>query len=196
MCGSVVAQFLAYTVRTRKCQRVLELGTFTGYSTVALASGLVDPKSGTVESVEINAEFAGIAEKNVQSYRESLEEPPTINIHAVKAHSYLSEFLTREDKDKEPFDLVFVDANKSEYHSYYSFILDNNMLSENGCMVFDNVLFKGLVLPDASSLEDFAKIPKRLYSVGDKLRNFAQFVKDDPRTTQQLLPIRDGLLLI
>lgn len=190
ICGPDVAQFLSFMVKSRNCSRILELGCFTGYSAITLASSFNNKQTSILDTCDINDEYISIANSFIKKLNENqnINEQCTININKKTG----MELLNHIKSTNESYDLIFVDANKSQYREYYSFIIDHEILAENGILIFDNVLFKSLVLPDRDSFD----VPKRLLSIGKKIHDFNQFVHSDPRTTQQIIQIRDGLLFV
>ena len=150
---------------------ILEIGTYTGYSAICLAQGLSE--NGKLITIDINEELADMC-------------------HAYWAEAGLSdkiEMLIGRASDiipslEETFDLVFIDADKVNYAHYYDLVIDK--LRPGGFIFADNVLYDGeVILPEL----DQSKNARAIHA-------FNQKVKNDPRVTQVLLPVRDGLLLI
>ena len=95
-----------------------------------------------------------------------------------------------------PFDLVYLDADKSDYQRYYDLLLDTDMLPVGGLLVVDNVLWKGLVhSPDEASAMR-AKTERRFKKIARELDAFNKRVAADPRVQQVLLPIGDGVSIV
>lgn len=192
ICGYDVAQFLSFLVKSRNCKKILEIGCFTGYSTIALASAFNESTNSIIDTCDISEECISITNSNVNEFfKTTTHENCKINVYNKSGLDLLNDL--KLSSNFKPYDFIFIDANKSQYKDYYSFIIDNDLLDRNGILVFDNILFKSLVLPDSSLLDD---VPKRLLSIGKKLHAFTQFVHEDARTTQQIVQIRDGLLLV
>ena len=162
--GSLL-QFLAFSLRAK---RVLDVGTFTGFSAQMMAAAL--PEDGEVVTCEFDAEHARIA-------REFADKGPNGHKIDIRIGPALATLATLEPA----FDLVFVDAEKTEYEAYYERALE--LLSPHGMIAVDNVLWGGRVL-DPQSDSDRA------------IAAFNAHVLRDPRTVQVLLPVRDGVLLI
>lgn len=154
---------------------VLELGTFTGYSAIAMARGL--QRSGAVlHTVEINDELqdfaaqyierAGVREHIVQHIGPALDVVPALN---------------------KVFDLVFIDADKREYPAYYRMLMDGGLVHSGSILLADNVLWSGKVAE-----EEVAHNDKQTQGVLE----FNRMVRDDERVEQVIVPLRDGLTII
>lgn len=160
-------QFISCAVRPR---RILEIGTFTGYSALCLAEGLTeDGILHTIESRQNDADTAA-------SFFSKSPLGNKIKLHVGDAHELLL-------KLKENWDLVFLDADKTGYCAYLQAIWPE--LKSNALVIADNVLFHGEVLKP----ELKGKNPKAL-------QQFNEMVRDLPGAEQVLLPVRDGLMLI
>jgi caffeoyl-CoA O-methyltransferase len=133
MVGEVEGRFLEFLVRLRGARRVLELGTFTGYSSISMARGLTD--DGRVISCDVNPETTAIAQRYA-------EEAGLASRIEYKLGSAL-ELLEQLDG---PFDLAFIDADKENYLNYYEAVLPK--LADNGLIIADNALRNGRVLQD------------------------------------------------
>ena len=169
--GAVQGRLLTMLVEISKAKRILEIGAFTGYSATCLAYGL--PKDGHIDTLEINDELedlmregwsrAGVADK--------------ITLHIGDACETLS---TLEG----PYDIVYMDANKREYVTYYNLVFD--LVSPGGLILADDVLWDGKLWQDP--------VPKDKQTQG--IIAFNDLVVSDPRVESVLLPIRDGLNVI
>ncbi|KAJ0410929.1 hypothetical protein ATCC90586_004282 [Pythium insidiosum] len=164
-------------------KHVLEVGCFTGYSAMCLASGL--PKGDSASSVTTcDIDEATMAFAKDFFTRSSRRE----QLHAVVSDGL--EFLDQCSATGRTFDLIFVDANKRQYRNYFDLILEKRLLRPNGLLVFDNTLFRGRVLAhvngDAHKKERIAR----------GLADFNAYVASDPRVTSVLLPLWDGLTLV
>ncbi len=136
----VQGSFLQLLVKLTRAGKVLELGTFAGYSTIWLARGL--PEQGRLVTMEFSAVHAGMAEKNIR--RAGLEE--RVDIRVGKAIELLPELATESIG---PFDLIFIDADKPPYAEYFEWALK---LSRPGTLIiFDNVVRDGKVLDPEST---------------------------------------------
>jgi len=164
--GRVLSMF-SKMVRPR---RVLEVGTYTGYSALCLAEGLVE--GGKVVTLEVDGEL----EAMVQDYAAKTGNSSQIDMRIGPA---LEVIPTLEDT----FDLAFIDADKHNYSNYFDLILPK--LRPGGFIMADNVLWSGRVLtPNEKDKETTG------------LRNFVAHVANTPEVEQVLLPIRDGIMLI
>lgn len=171
LCGPVVGKFLEMFVKALSPERILEIGTFTGYSSICLARGL--GQNGHLDSVELNDELEDLI---LQGYRKAgLEEKITLYIgDAKQTVSHLGH----------EYDLVFMDANKREYLAYYELALEH--LRVGGYILADNVLWDGKVYAEP--------LPKDAQTAG--IYSFNEFVASDSRVENVIVPLRDGMNLI
>lgn len=166
--GRVVGRFLAMMVRISGAKRVLEIGTFSGYSALSMAEAL--PEDGELITCEYNERYEELA----RSFFEKSEERHKITLKMSPALQTLKEL-------KGSFDLVFLDADKVNYPDYYTEILP--MLKSGGLMIIDNVLWSGAVLePDDEKSEAIDRLNK--------------MIKEDDTVEQVMLTVRDGLSLV
>jgi caffeoyl-CoA O-methyltransferase len=133
MVGEVEGRFLEFLVRLMRARRVLELGTFTGYSSLSMARGL--PEGGRVISCDVDQETTAIARR----YAEEAGLADRIEYRIGPALETIAQL-------DGTFDLVFIDADKPNYRNYYEAVLPK--LSDNGLIVADNALRDGWVLED------------------------------------------------
>ena len=168
--GKVQGQFLTFLSQMIQPGRILEIGTFTGYSAYCLSKGLAE--GGKLITIEINEELEGMIRK---FFREAGIEDRT--------ELLVGDALEIIPKIEESFDLIFLDANKEHYPDYYDICISK--LNPGGYLVADNVLWGGKVaevpLSDLSSL---------------KLHEFNTLVQEDQRVSNVFLTIRDGLMLV
>lgn len=169
MVGHLVGRFLAMLVAFGKPQRILEVGTFTGYSALAMAEAL--PPGGRIVTLELLPEHAALAQRHI----DASPFAGRIEIHVGPAMETLRGLTG-------PFDLVFIDADKPGYLEYYEAVLP--MLAPGGLLVADNVLWNGLVL-DPEPDERTAAIAR-----------FNDHVAADPRVESVMLTLRDGITLV
>jgi caffeoyl-CoA O-methyltransferase len=170
MVGAVEGQFLALMASLVGARRVLEIGTFTGYSSLAMAGGL--PPGGTIVTCDVNPDHVAVARRHIEA-----------SPFAGRIEIRLGPALETLDTLPGPFDLVFVDADKGSYANYYEAVLPK--LADGGVVLVDNVLWDGRVL-DAT--DDDAETRA--------IAAFNDTVRDDPRVTSLMLPIRDGITVI
>lgn len=168
--GHILGNFLSLFSRMISPQRILEIGTFTGYSALCLARGL--KPGGMLTTIEINDELRNTALKYFRKAK--LEDRiRLINGDALK--------LLPDIKDS--FDLVFLDANKDDYPAYYKLVFDK--IRPGGILLADNVLWGGKVLDENHTDQTTRNID-----------HFNKLVQSDKRVFNTLLPIRDGLMLV
>lgn len=166
----VQGKFLSFLSTILQPNYVLEIGTFTGYSALCLASGL--KKDAELHTIELRETDAKTAEENfsISKYHKQ------IHLHTGNAKEIIPTLPYS-------WDLVFIDADKTGYIDYYELVLPR--LSENGFILVDNVLFHGQIFDDNNKNKNAMAI-----------KDFNNHVQKDERTEQVLLTIRDGLLLI
>jgi caffeoyl-CoA O-methyltransferase len=168
--GIVEARLLEALVVATGAKRVLEVGTFTGYSTLSIAAAL--GPDGTVTTLEHDEGAASIARRHIAS-----------SPHASKIELVLGDALESMATLPGPFELVFIDASKREYVAYYEAVLPK--LADRGLLVADNMLWGGAALDPQATDPDTAGV-----------RAFADLVQSDPRVHNTLLTVGDGLLLV
>lgn len=150
--------------------KILEIGTFTGFSALCLAKGL--KPGGKLHTIEVRKEDA----RTAQGYFQRSNFAEKIILHTGKALNVIPEL-------HENWDLVFIDADKTGYLAYYKLILPQ--VNNGGVVLADNVLFHGEVLQQPVTGKN-----------AEAISEFNDFVKSDDRVEHVLLPIRDGLMLI
>ena len=169
--GHIQGMFLTSLVQMMQPKAVLEIGTYTGYAAICLAEGL--PDDGIIDTIEIDFELEDIIRKYFSQY----PKKEKINLHIGDA----VEVIPTLDKT---YDLVFMDADKEEYIRYYELVLPK--VRKGGYILADNVLWSGKVLQEVKS--------------GDKdtpaIRQFNDYVLQDERVWNFLLPLRDGIMVI
>jgi predicted O-methyltransferase YrrM len=168
--GHFQGQLLRFLVEMIQPKRILEIGTYTGYSAIALAQGL--KTEGKLITIDVNVELekmisnfileAGLSDKIEQITGNALEIIPTLT---------------------ENFDLVFIDADKQNYKNYLDLVLKK--LNSGGYILTDNVLWSGKVT-----------MPKEQMDVDTRMINeFNDYVQNHPQIESILLPVRDGLYI-
>ena len=166
--GPIEGTLLQFLVWTAGAKSVLEIGTFSGFSANMMAAGL--PHDGVVVTCEKDPEAVEMA-------REYLRRSP----HGHKVDIRVGDALDTLKSLTGPFDLVFIDGEKTEYQDYYERALE--LLSPRGIIVVDNVLWGGRVL-DPAEASDHA------------IATFNRRLRQDPRVKHVLLPVRDGIMLV
>jgi caffeoyl-CoA O-methyltransferase len=169
MVGRIEGQFLATLVRLGSARRILELGTFTGYSSISMASAL--PPDGRVITCDVDPEATGIARR----YMDESGHGDKIEIRLGPALDTLREL-------DGPFDLVFIDADKQNYVNYYEAALP--LLAGDGLLIADNVLWSGRVVEDDGDESTLA------------IKRFNEHVRSDTRVRSVMLTVRDGMTLV
>jgi caffeoyl-CoA O-methyltransferase len=167
--GVVEGRLLEFLVFALRPQRVLELGTYSGYSSLAMASVL--PPGGHIDTCEVEEAHADVA----QRYLAEAGVGDRVTIHLGPA-------LETIERLEGEFDLVFIDADKVNYPAYYEALVPR--LAAGGIMVLDNTLWSGRVLDpdDSPEAQMFVELNARIAS--------------DPRVTAVLLTVRDGVTLV
>jgi len=183
--GAVQGQIMRMLVQLSGAKRILELGTFTGYSAICLASAL--PEDGHLDTLEINDELEDLILEGFE--RADLSD--RINLHIGDCKDTLRrlrcEMGLEEGGQADPamqYDLVYMDANKREYCEYYELLFD--MVRPGGLILADNVLWDGKVCENP--------MPQDKQTLG--IARFNDMVSADPRVESVILPLRDGLNLI
>ena len=171
--GHIQGRLLSMISRMIQPKRVLELGTFTGYSALCLAEGL--PEEGLLTTVEHNDELEDTIRRNLAL------SPLNDKIHLVIQDA--KQFLAEQSNS---FDLIFMDADKREYCAYLDLLMNNQLLPIGGWLLADNTLWDGHVIDPAYD-RDQQTIA---------LRRFNDQVAADPRLNKLILPLRDGLTII
>jgi caffeoyl-CoA O-methyltransferase len=170
MVGLLEGRFLGVLVRALRARRVLELGTFTGYSSISMALAL--PPGGSVISCDVN-------EKTTEIARRYAAEAGVADRIDYRLGPALETIATLDGE----FELIFIDADKENYVNYYEGTL--SLLAQSGLMVVDNTLWSGRV---ADPQEDDATVRA--------IRALNERVRDDPRVDNVLLTVRDGMNLV
>lgn len=169
--GPIQGKLLEILSKLVKPDKILEIGTYTGYSTICLARGL--SQNGKLLTIEINDELkpiifkylkqANLLEKVKVIFDDALKVLPTIN---------------------ETFDIAFIDAEKKSYLKYYKLIFDK--VRKGGLIIIDNVFWNGKILHKEEKLDN--------YTLG--VIELNEFIKNDNRVEKVVLPFRDGLMIL
>ena len=169
MVGRIEGRFLATLVALHGARRILEIGTFTGYSAISMASAL--PADGELITCDVDPEATSIA-------RRYMDESG----HAGKIDIRLGPALETLESLDGPFDIVFIDADKPNYRNYYEASLP--LLADDGLLIADNVLWSGRVV-EADGDESTRAI-----------KEFNEHVAADERVESVMLTVRDGMTLV
>ncbi|MDZ7807068.1 MAG: class I SAM-dependent methyltransferase [Gracilimonas sp.] len=168
LCGNLVGQMLKMLIKISGAKRILEIGTFTGYSAIMMAEAL--PHDGQIITIEMNMKYQELAEWHFRKF-DTENKITLMKGNAQELIKYLQGH----------FDLIFLDADKVSYSFYYEWGLEK--LKSGGLLVVDNVLWDGAVLdpPDHKA---------------EAMDQFNKKINNDDRVEQVLLPVRDGLTII
>lgn len=170
-----LAQFMQLLIRISKAKNVLEIGTFAGYSALAMALAL--PNDGHVTTCDRNHEWT----KRTDYFWKLAKQEHKITLHLAPALITLNKLLDQGLAGT--FDFIFIDADKTNYCNYYELAL--NLLTPNGLILFDNVLWNGKVID--SSVND---------GQTREIRKLNALLQQDQRVNISLLAIDDGLFLV
>ncbi|KAI9497145.1 O-methyltransferase [Zychaea mexicana] len=191
-------KLLYQLVKLFSAKDVLEIGTFTGTSAIAMALALSEEKQrngcgGQIVSLEIDPKAQAVARK----YIEKLGLDDCVDLRLGPGLESLAAFA--KEQPERQFDFVFIDADKPGYVGYYDFIMDNNLLSDRGVIIADNVLFFGQVHRHAgydTSDSNTIQASDYIKGVAKQMEKFNQHVSQDPRTRVVMLPLFDGMSII
>jgi caffeoyl-CoA O-methyltransferase len=172
MVGTLEGRFLAAVVAMLRPARVLEIGTFTGYSSLSMAEAL--PSGGRIVTCDISEEHVAIA-------REHIAASPYADRIEIRVGPAIETVATLDG----PFDLVFIDADKPGYLGYYEAVLPK--LAPDGVILADNVLWSGRLVDPPDADEDPSS---------RALREFNDHVVADARVEVVMLTVRDGVSII
>ena len=165
------AQFLQTLIKASNVKKILEIGSFTGFSALSMALAL--PSDGSLISLDKNSEFSNKAkffyEKANEKKIKQIIKPAIESLNELKDSSHI-------------FDLIFIDADKENYLKYYDICIE--LINTNGLIIIDNVLWHGEVA-DNTKNDKFTNI----------IRDFNKYVKEDNRVIKNIIPIGDGLTI-
>lgn len=178
--GEVQGELLRLLVQISGARRILELGTFTGYSAICLASAL--PEDGHLDTLELNDELEDLILEGFD--RAGLSERITLHIGDCKETLRRMRTEIEESGNAMLYDIAYIDANKREYPEYYDLVFD--MVKPGGLILGDNVLWDGKVCQDP--------MPQDRQTLG--IARFNDMVSADPRVESVIMPLRDGLNII
>ena len=169
--GHLQGRFLSIISKLIKPKKILEIGTYTGYSAICMAEGLIE--NGVIHTIDINEELCSIQNKYFKK---------TSNNNSIV--QYVGDAKNIIDNINETFDLVFLDADKENYIEYYKLFIDK--VKKGGLIIADNVLWTGKVVEPEKHDDDLTKY----------LINFNKMIAEDNRVENIILPLRDGLNII
>lgn len=166
-----VKSFLASLLEYKRPSRILEVGTAIGYSSILFSDYLMP--GGEIYTLEKDEKYAAIARENIR--RASRENV----IHLIEGSA--EETIKTVDKE---LDMVFLDANKSQYRYYFDVIFP--LLKPGGIIICDNILYKGMTANDEL-------LPRKHYAIVKNIRDFLDFLCKHPLLTTSIIPIGDGM---
>lgn len=168
--GHFQGRFLSMISKMIRPKNVLEIGTYTGYSSLCILEGLAE--NGKITTIDCNEELEDIV-------RDYIEKAKAIE----KIEYLIGDAMQIIPSLKEEYDLIFIDADKENYVNYYHLVFDK--LKAGGFIITDNVLWSGKVIKELKPDDLDTKI----------IIEFNDLMKNDPRVETILLPIRDGLMI-
>ena len=171
--GHIQGKLLEMLVRMLRPKRILEIGTFTGYSAISMAMGLEE--GAIIDTCEVDDELEMIA-------ADFFERSGLGN----KIRQHIGSALEIAPKLGEQYDLVFIDGDKREYTAYYEMLFEHNLVHSNSFILADNILWYGKVV------EEVARKDKQT----QEIIAFNEYVRNDDRVESVILPLRDGINLI
>lgn len=169
------AQFMQFLIKLINARKVLELGTFTGYSALAMALAL--PDKGELITCDISAEWT----QKAHSFWQEAGQAHKIQLRLAPALNSMKTLLNEGYRHQ--FDFIFIDADKTNYIHYYELALQ--LVSPQGLIAIDNIFWGGTVIDDVDTGAQAREI-----------RRLNEFIKQDTRVDTSLLAIADGLFLI
>jgi len=163
--------FLEFISRLLRPKRILEVGTYTAYATICLSKGLAE--DGMIYTIEYEVELEDMIRKYLR--KANIEQ---------KTKLFIGDAMEIIPTLNEQWDLIFIDADKVNYLNYYKMLIPH--LSENGILLADNVLWSGKVVED---LKPNDKDTQAILA-------FNQYVQNDNRVKNMILPFRDGMMIV
>ena len=164
--------FLELITKISKAKKILEIGTFTGLSALSMSLGL--PEDGTLLALDKNKETSKKAsdffiKANQDSKIKIINKPALESLKEIKKKNFT-------------FDIIFIDADKANYQHYYDEVI--NLTKKDGLIIIDNVLWRGEVA-DINNNDNLT----------NTIRDFNNYVKNDKKTEQVIIPLGDGLTI-
>ena len=169
--GHLQGRFLSIITKLIKPKKILEIGTYTGYSAICMAEGLIE--NGIIHTIDINEELVSIQNK----YFAKSKCNNSIIQHVGDARNIIKSI-------NEKFDLVFLDADKENYIEYYELVIEK--VRKGGLIIADNVLWTGKVVEPEKDDDELTQY----------LIDFNKMINEDDRVENIILPLRDGLNVI
>jgi predicted O-methyltransferase YrrM len=167
-------QFMAMLIKVIKAEKLLEIGTYTGYSTLVCAMAMKTGQIITLDNDPVATEVA-------KSFWKKGGVEHLINLRLGDAQDSLNQLI--EDNHSSSFDFIFIDADKGNYKNYYEISLE--LLSEDGIIIFDNVLWSGAVADESDQSNNTLA-----------LRELNNMLFNDNRIDLTMIPVGDGLTIV
>jgi predicted O-methyltransferase YrrM len=168
--GHYQGRLLSFLSKMVRPQRIIEIGTFTGYATICLAEGLVE--GGKIDTIEVNREMEDMLQRNF--LKAGIVQK--VNLHIGDAREIIFGF------PDESFDIAFIDADKKSNLAYYEALIQK--VKPEGLIIIDNVLWKGKVFGEQKDADT------------ESFRKLNDHIAVDRRVEKLILPVRDGVLII
>lgn len=172
-----VKKMLEVFIKSSNIKSVLEVGTAIGYSSIIFSRAM--NYDGFVRSYEINEKMHNIAKDNIEKFNQKYNSK--LNVDLI-----LSDAKTGLEKEKDKYDMVFIDAAKGHYQKFYDQIVEN--LKQGSIIISDNVLFKGMIATD-----EYVK--RRKITIVKRMRKYIDFLMNDPNLNTTVIPIGDGVAI-
>lgn len=188
MVSETQAKLLNQFVGLVNAKNVLEIGVFTGYSALAQAAAL--PSDGKLIALDVDKDTMAIARR----FLDKAQLLDKVELRLGPAAESIENIIQENPKQK--FDFIFVDADKSSYITYYNLIMDNNLLSDHGAMICDNVLRQGKVICAAGYEEGTFPESDLGHEDIKAVHAFNEHVSKDTRVQAVILPFSDGMTII
>jgi len=169
--GHIQGRFLSIITKLIKPKKILEIGTYTGYSAICMAEGLIE--NGIIHTIDINEELISIQNKYFAKSK--------CNNSIIQ---YVGDARNIIKSINEKFDLVFLDADKENYIEYYELVIEK--VKKGGLIIADNVLWTGKVVEPEKDDDELTQY----------LIDFNKMINEDDRVENIILPLRDGLNVI
>jgi len=169
--GHMQGRILSMLSKMIRPERILEIGTYTGYSALCLAEGLTE--KGELHTIDVNEELKYFVQKFV-------DESPYKN----QIHLHIGNAMELIPTINGPFDIVFIDADKENYLTYFHLVFDK--LKQGGYIIADNVLWSGKVVEPVKANDTDTQ----------KIMEFNDFIQNHEGVENVLMPVRDGLLVV
>ncbi|MFI3248945.1 MAG: O-methyltransferase [Rikenellaceae bacterium] len=171
--GHIQGRLLTMLTQMMRPKRVLEIGTFTGYSALCIAAGLED--GAELHTVEVDDELESLSSKYF-----------ALSEHSSKIFAHIGSALEVAPNLGGSFDLVFMDGDKREYPAYLNMLMDGGLVGSGSIIIADNILWSGKVVEPLQRNDRHT----------EALLEFNRMVVEDDRLESVIIPLRDGLNLI